>query len=63
MFRIRPNGCTRRQMKRFGRSGHCLRKSRGDPPSLHLVDTKKRYIEFEEIEKLLINSIKKERKS
>jgi len=61
MFRITPNGCTRRYMERLKRAGPCLRKSRGDPrPHLRLVDAKERFVEFEEIEKLLSNFKQKE---
>jgi hypothetical protein len=64
MFRIIPNGCTRRQMKRLCRAGPCLKKSRGDPPHLRLVDLEQRFIEFEEMEMSLIKySQKKESKS
>ena len=64
MFRMTPNGCTRRYMERLKRAGPCLRKSRGDPrPQLRLVDAKQRFVEFDEIEKLLTNYIQKESKS
>lgn len=63
MYRITPNGCTRRHMERFGRAGPRLKKSRGDPPHLRLVDAKQRYIEFEDVEKILLSFTQKERKS
>ena len=63
MFRIRPNGCTRRHMKKGERDGPCLRKSRGDPQYLQLVYTKQRYVEFEDLERILSGIKQKERKS
>jgi hypothetical protein len=63
MIRITPNGCTRRNMERLVRAGPCLKKSRGDPPYLRVVDAKQRFVEFEEIEKILSNIKQKERKS
>ena len=64
MFRIRPNGCTKRHMEQPNRAGPCLRKSRGDPHRhLRLIDAEQNRIVFEETEKLQLNQIQKERKS
>jgi len=63
MFRITPNGCSRRNMQRFCRDGPCLRKIRGEPHLLRLMNMEQRFVEFEEIEKLLFNYTQKEIKS
>lgn len=63
MFRITPNSCTRRYMGKLGRAGPCLRKSRGDPPYLRLVDVKQQLVEFEDMEKILCSFLQKERTS
>ena len=64
MFRLTPNGCTRRYKERFGRAGPCLKRGRGDPRShLRIVDTAQRFLEFEDIEKILSNYNQKEKTS
>jgi hypothetical protein len=64
MFRTTPNGCTRRNMARFGREGPQIRGSRGDPGThLRLVDTIRRDIKLEEIERILSIFTQKENKS
>jgi hypothetical protein len=64
MFRTTPNGCTRRNMARFGRAGPPGQMNRGDPGALlRLSDAMKREIELEEIEKILFIFKQKERKS
>jgi hypothetical protein len=64
MFRRTPNGCTRRNMARFGRAGPPGTRSRGDPGvRLRLVETVNRYVKLEEIENILFTITQKERKS
>jgi len=63
MFRYTPSGCTKRHLKRSGREGPCLRKSRGDPTYLRLVDTKHKMVDFQEKEKLAFSYKQKERTS
>ena len=64
MFRKFPNGCTTRNMARFGRAGPPGRLSRGGAGvRLQSMDSMKREIELEEIEKILFIFTKKEKKS
>jgi len=64
MFRTTLNGCTRRNIARFGREGPQIRGSRGDPGThLRLVDTMRRDIKLEEIERILSIFTQKENKS
>ncbi len=64
MFRKIPNGCTRRNMARFAREGPQIRKSRGDlGRHLRIVDTMRRDIKLEEIERILSIFTQKENKS
>ena len=61
MFRTIPNGCTSRNMGKYGRAGPRIKRGRGDPAShLHLVSKQNRDMEFEEIEKLIFNNTHKE---
>jgi hypothetical protein len=64
MFRKTPNGCTRRNMARFGREGPQIRGNRGDPDRhLRIVDTMTHDIKLEEIERILSTFTQKENKS
>ena len=64
MFRRTPNGCSRRNMARFCREGPRIRGSRGDPGThLRIVDTMRRDIKLEEIERILSTFTQKENKS
>jgi len=64
MFRTTPNGCTKRNMARFGRAGPPGQLSRGEPGArLQKTDFIRREIELEEIEKILFIFTQKERKS
>ena len=63
MFRLKPNGCTRRHKTFFNRSGPCLKKIRGDPPALRLVDLEQRFVGFDELEPQPSNFKQKERQS
>ena len=64
MFRTTPNGCTKRNMARYGRAGPSIKGSRGDPAAESgIADASKRSIELEEIEKILFIFKQKERKS
>lgn len=64
MFRKIPNGCSRRNMARFGRAGPPGTRSRGDPVvRLQLVETVNHYVKLEEIENILFTITQKEQKS
>jgi hypothetical protein len=64
MFRKIPNGCTKRNMARYSRAGPPGQKSRGDPGvRLRLMDSMRREIELEEIEKILLKFTQKEKQS
>ena len=64
MFRRTANGCTRRNMARFGRAAPPGIGSRAGPSArLRLVETMNRYVKLEEIENILFAFNQKERKS
>jgi hypothetical protein len=64
MFRKIPNGCTKRNMARYGRAGPPGQKSRGDPGArIRIMDSMNQDMELEELEKILFKFTQKEKKS
>lgn len=64
MFRTVTNGCTERYTGRYGRAGPRIQRGRGDPDRhLLIVDTMRRDIKLEEIERILSAFTQKENKS
>jgi hypothetical protein len=64
MFRRTPNGCSRRNMARFGRSHLPGTGSRETHDTrLQLAETANRYVRLEEIENIIFSITQKETKS